>query len=492
MKRILIFLFAMTISSVLNAKEYHVAKTGNDKNIGTLSAPLFTIQAAAEKAQPGDVITVHVGIYREEIISPRGGDSVKKPIVYRAAAGENVSICGSERIDNWSKQEGNVWMVKLDNIYFGKYNPYDINLLGSWLSYGKEYHIGEVYLNRIAFYEKLSLKDVKRFSNTWYTDVDDKTTTIWANFGWADPNNNLAGIVGSWGCVGSTIENNYISETNCKNEFGGAETATIKLHFPIDVIIRYNYCKGVVGLRHRTKGIGLDWGVQNTRITGNIVTDFQAEGFKLEVGHGPRIVDNNLFINSEIVQWVDAGLFMHNLFYYCSFTFQNNDRIVPYYESYPIKQKSRGTTLNNYDQYHNNIFIGNGLDGVSEKSIGCRINHNVYLEGAQKNINLDSKSIVDEVQTGFDIQKVSHPQMISLNPGEELFKKVYTLITSEYIGKLPVPKMAMKKPDGTPLDINTDYFGNPIVTANVMPGPFQNMKSEANVFEVWPRKKRNN
>ncbi|MCA1758275.1 MAG: right-handed parallel beta-helix repeat-containing protein, partial [Bacteroidales bacterium] len=305
-------------------------------------------------------------------------------------------------------------------------------------------------------------------------------------------NNNIsrcgqAGIVGSWGCVGSIIENNYISETNYKNEFGGAETAAIKLHFPINVIIRDNYCKGVAGLQHRTKGIWLDWGVQNTMVTGNIVTDFQAEGFKLEVGHGPSIVDNNLFINSEIVQWGDAGLFFHNLFYYCSFTFHNDDRIVPYYEPHSTKEAGRGKTLNNYDQYHNNIFIGNGLEGMSGKSIGGRINHNVFLEGAQKNKNQDSESIVDEVQTKFNFQKGSHPQTIRFNAGEKLVEKVYPLITSEYIGELPVPKMAMKKPDGTPLDITTDYFGISIDPKNVMPGPFQTIKSKANVFEVWPK-----
>lgn len=63
---------------------------------------------------------------------------------------------------------------------------------------------------------------------------------------------------------------------------------------------------------------------------GDIITDFLAEGFKLEVGHGPIIVDNNL------------------------------SRIVPYYELHSTKEAGRAITLNNYDQYHNNIFIGNG------------------------------------------------------------------------------------------------------------------------------------
>ena len=70
MKQLYIILIALTMSSIVMAKEYHVTKTGNDRNKGTIEMPLLTIQAAANLAQPGDIITVHEGIYREEIIPP--------------------------------------------------------------------------------------------------------------------------------------------------------------------------------------------------------------------------------------------------------------------------------------------------------------------------------------------------------------------------------------------------------------------------------------
>ena len=145
-------------------------------------------------------------------------------------------------------------------------------------------------------------------------------------------------------------------------------------------------------------------------------------------------------------------------------------------------------TKKQIEQYHNNIFIGNGLDGISGKSIGCRLNNNVYLEGAQKNKSQDSESIVDKVHTSFNFQKGSNPQTISFNAGEKLFSKEYPPITSEYIGKLPIPKMAMENPDGTPLDITTDYLGTPVNQKKVMPGPFQEIKSKENKFIVWPKK----
>jgi alpha-N-arabinofuranosidase len=594
MKQVQHILVLLTICSMVQAKEYHVAKNGSDNNKGTAEAPLLTIQAAADLAGPGDSITVHQGIYREEIVPPRGGRSAQAPIVYRAAPGKNVSIRGSEKIEGWINQGNNVWMVEVDNSFFGDYNPYDRKLSGSWLDYGKDHHLGEVFLNGKALYEKFSLEDVQQLPNTWYTEVDDKSTRIWANFAWANPNINLAeinvrecaifpeiqglkyiiidgfeikhtatdwappdrfqkgaigtrfgyqweirncrisdvkcvaicigavedyfwdnrnlppldtfghhrisnniisrcgqgGIVGSYGCVGSIVENNYITETNYKNEFGGAETAAIKLHFAIDAIVRDNYCKGVAGLKHRTKGIWLDWGIQNTRVTGNIISDFQAEGLKLEVGHGPVIIDNNLFINAEVVQWGNANIFVHNLFYYCSFSYLDwiDTREVPYYKPHTTEEAGRETTPNSYDKYFNNIFIGEGLDAIPENLTGSVINHNVFLEGAEKNREQDHASVVDPLETKFNFQKGSNPMTLSFELSQTVFEKAYPLITSEYIGVLPIPKMAMENPDGTFLDIRTDYLGNSVNSEKVMPGPFQDIEIKGNVFKVWPKK----
>lgn len=68
----LFIMITLTLSFTISAKEYHVAKNGNDKNTGTLNSPFLTIRVVANIAQPGDIITVHKGIYRERITPPRG------------------------------------------------------------------------------------------------------------------------------------------------------------------------------------------------------------------------------------------------------------------------------------------------------------------------------------------------------------------------------------------------------------------------------------
>ncbi|MCU0613031.1 MAG: DUF1565 domain-containing protein, partial [Candidatus Eisenbacteria bacterium] len=97
---------ALLIGSAASATELHVSVGGADANDGSSQRPFRTISAAARVARPGDVITVHEGVYRERITPPRGGESDLKRIVYQAAPGEKVEIKGSEVLREWVRVQG--------------------------------------------------------------------------------------------------------------------------------------------------------------------------------------------------------------------------------------------------------------------------------------------------------------------------------------------------------------------------------------------------
>ena len=109
----------VAVARTASARDIHVATTGDDHNRGGLESPFLTIGKAAAVAQPGDVVTVHGGTYREWVKPPRGGKDENSRIVYRAAAGEEVLIKGSEQITSWVHQEDGIWMVELPNRFFG-------------------------------------------------------------------------------------------------------------------------------------------------------------------------------------------------------------------------------------------------------------------------------------------------------------------------------------------------------------------------------------
>ena len=181
-----------------NARDYHVSVNGNDHDEGSPQKPFRTISAAAQAAQPGDTVTVHAGVYRERIDPPRGGTSEDKRIVYQAAQGEKVEIKGSEIIKGWVQIHGEVWKATLPNAFFGAFNPYSDLIHGDWFANkGRKHHTGAVYLNGDWLREAPTLDAVQKETGTsplWFAEVDDKNTTIWAQFKGGNPNEQLVEI----------------------------------------------------------------------------------------------------------------------------------------------------------------------------------------------------------------------------------------------------------------------------------------------------------
>ncbi len=201
MKKILalIVLIGIIISSCnISGKEYHVSPMGSDSNPGTADQPLQSVTAAAKLAQPGDVITVHEGVYRERINPTTGGTSDQERITYQAAEGEMVVIKGSELLKNWVHVEEDTWMTTVPNELFGDFNPYLDVIKGDWFNpLGRVHHTGAVYLNGhwlTEAAEKSVVMSAAGDTPFWFSEAEsDKSgnTTIWAQFKGLDPNTQL-------------------------------------------------------------------------------------------------------------------------------------------------------------------------------------------------------------------------------------------------------------------------------------------------------------
>lgn len=309
--------------------EYHVSMDGNDKDPGTLKKPFRTIMAAARAAQPGDIITVHGGIYRERINPPRGGVSDKKRIIYRAARGEEVWIKGSEVIKDWIPVEKPaVWKVIIPNSFFGNYNPYKDTIIGDWfVPIGRTHHTGEVFLNGKSMYEADSLSkvynpirvinpvmvtaktDYEGTTYSWYCESDDKQTTIYANFHEHDPNRELVEINVRESCFyPSEPGRNYITVSGFHISQAATQWAAPTAEQP-----------GLVGT-HWSKG----WIIEN-----NEISDSKCVGITLgkdrKSGHNVWMKDpakdGSVHYNEVVVKAIELGWNKDNI---GSHTVRNN------------------------------------------------------------------------------------------------------------------------------------------------------------------------
>ncbi|HPU96436.1 MAG TPA: carbohydrate-binding protein [Candidatus Hydrogenedentes bacterium] len=143
------------------AREWHVSPSGDDNNPGDAAAPLKTIQAAANRAMPGDTVLIHEGLYRERVDPPRGGASDAERITYQAAPGARPEIRGSEVVKGWEKVSGDVWKLTLPASFFGDFNPFADEIRGDWFDgRGRKHHTGAVYLNGNWLIEAAAKEDL--------------------------------------------------------------------------------------------------------------------------------------------------------------------------------------------------------------------------------------------------------------------------------------------------------------------------------------------
>ena len=594
MRKLKLLFFLVLITSVVVAKEYHVSVKGSDKNNGSASMPYKTISAAAQVAQPGDVIIVHAGTYRERVTPPRGGESDSKRIIYRAAEGEKVEIKGSEIVTNWVKVQYNAWKLTLPNSFFGRFNPYSDLIHGDWFDpKGRQHHTGAVYLNSEWMTEAAKLNDVLQPAGDiplWYGQVDQTNTTIWAQFKGTNPNEKLveinvrqtvfypekpgmnyitvsgftmsdaatpwapptaeqigligtnwskgwiiennvishsvcsgialgkygdewdnksansaegyvktieralkngwnketighhivrnntisnceqAGIVGSLGAAFSTVTGNTIHDIHVRQLFGGAEMAGIKFHGAIDVEISRNHI-------YRTcLGLWLDWMAQGTHVSENLFHDNVSDLF-VEVDHGPFMVDNNIFLSSVTLTSVSqGGAYVHNLIAGEIRQLAFDGRMTPFHKAHSTEVAGLHDNPCGDDRFYNNLIVQHGdLSQYDTARLPMWMNGNVFLKGAKPAKHETEPLLKPEFDPKLNLVEKADGFYLEL-----ILDKVWSverirkLVTTDMLGKAVIPNLPYEKPDGSPLRVDTDYFGKKRNEKNPSAGPFEN------------------
>ena len=184
---------------------------------GSKERPYQTIQAAADRAMPGDEVLVAPGIYRENV-DPKHGGTQKQRIVYRSEKPLAAVITGAEPLTGWKDECSGVWSARVSNQVFTERNPYTTLVSGDWFNASMIAHTGDVFLNGKSLYEVTDLEAVRHpkpsaaswdpdFSiYTWYTQQDGDGTVFYANFQDKNPNEETVEFSVRPACFAPTAE----------------------------------------------------------------------------------------------------------------------------------------------------------------------------------------------------------------------------------------------------------------------------------------------
>jgi hypothetical protein len=300
------------------------------------------------------------------------------------------------------------------------------------------------------------------------------------------------GICGSMGAAFCTIENNHIYNIYTKRQFSGAEIGGIKFHAAIDTQIRKNR------IHDAGRGLWLDWMTQGTRVSGNLFYNNDMEDIFLEVNHGPFIVDNNILLSPVSIRTQsEGGAYLHNLVTGAVQMWPDLNRFTPYFLPHSTDMAAMTTILSGDDRFYNNVLVGlgdktnsdnklkHGLETYNNARLPVWMSGNIYYNGAKPS----------DKDVSFVNDSTFNPAVKLVEDGENgylhiTFNENYNnhkgqIVTTEILGKAKIPKAAFDNPDGTPLKIDHDYFGNLRTGETTSAGPFSNLNSGSVVLKVW-------
>jgi alpha-N-arabinofuranosidase len=113
---------------------------------------------------------------------------------------------------------------------------------------------------------------------------------------------------------------------------------------------------------------------------------------------------------------------------------------------------------------------------------------NVFTKGAQAS-KFDTEALLKpEFDVGARLTQKDDGWYLEINADTKwASEQKRKLVTTELLGKAKIPDLPFENPDGTPLKLDTDYFGKRRNAGNPFPGPFEAIKDGKQEVKVWPR-----
>ena len=289
-----------------------------------------------------------------------------------------------------------------------------------------------------------------------------------------------AGIVGSHGGAFCTITGNVIHDIHVRQQFGGFEQAGIKLHAPVDTTISNNLIYGC------NMGVWLDWMTQGTRVSGNAMYGNKDWDLFVEISHGPCLVDNNVLMSqTSLLDSAQGGAYVHNLFGGNIRYRAEAMRSTQYFKPHSTELAGVAKVLDGDERFYNNILLGAaGLDIYDAHEEEIVMDGNVFIGMAKSSRLEDNPLCAPEADGSFDIDAQGDGAVLKLKLRTEWRQRQCQPVTTQRLGKATAAGQAFENPDGTPIAIDTDFFGKSRDPDSPFPGPFE-LLEDRDAIEIW-------
>ena len=129
--------------------------------------------------------------------------------------------------------------------------------------------------------------------------------------------------------------------------------------------------------------------------------------------------------------------------------------------------------------------VGYGLGMYDNRELPLQCGGNVYFNRAKPYANDFNSLALSDVDPKVKITEESGQTFIQFNLGPELKQVSTQPVTTTLLGMAKIAGLPYENVDGSPLKIDTDYFGKARNKTKPTPGPFEKLGQGDFKLKVW-------
>jgi hypothetical protein len=227
---------------------------------------------------------------------------------------------------------------------------------------------------------------------------------------------------------------------------------------------------------------------QGTRVSGNLFHENRSEDLFVEVDHGPFLVDNNIFLSpTTLLDMSEGGAYAHNLIAGRIVRRPELGRETPFHKPHSTEVAGLRNIVGGDNRFYNNIFAGgNGLADYDAAKLPSWMDGNVFLKGAKPSKYEADPLVKPQFDPAIKLVEAAGGFHLEFSLGEVLsVDRPRKWVTTELLGKAAIPNLPYEQPDGSPIRVDTDYFGKPRTESALMLGPFEKVGEGTQRLKVW-------
>jgi hypothetical protein len=213
-------------------------------------------------------------------------------------------------------------------------------------------------------------------------------------------------------------------------------------------------------------------------------------------------VDNNIFL-SGIQNWSQGGAFAHNLIAGKTLLNPVPNRYTPYHFPHTTELMGVSNIQCGDDRIFNNIYIagdyeistwnnafaGYGLEGYNaiERKLPVFVGNNLYYPGAAPYREETGSRVVKSFEPEINLLEEDGILYLQMTLDRSIAEVEAMPVNSTTLGIPLMVRHRYENRDGSPVEIDSDYFGLERNAVSPTVGPFEAAEGGEIKIQVWPK-----